>query len=589
MPVEDPIDIATAGTLAGLFAERVARSPEAIAYREFDPDAGEWRETRWREMAERVARWQAAIAAEGLEPGDRIALMLPNGTDWVAIDQAALGLGLVVVPLYVNDRGDNLAYILDDAGVRLLIVAGDEQWRELAPNVGACPTLERVVSLEAVASGDAGPVPASDWLPETAVGPVRNEAGDDRSLATIVYTSGTTGRPKGVMLSHRNILSNAMACHRCAAVYPDDVFLSFLPLSHALERTVGYYLPMMTGAVVAYARSIPLLAEDLVSQRPTVLISVPRIYERIHGRIMDQLADGPVLRRRLFMLAIDVGWRRFLHRQGRGGWRPAFLVWSLLDRLVARKVMTRLGGRLRIAICGGAPLPPRIGEAFIGLGLPLLQGYGMTEASPVISANRPDDNVPSSVGPPLEGVEVRLSEQDELLARGDNVMLGYWRNDEATRQAIDADGWLHTGDRARIGERGHITITGRLKEIIVLSNGEKVPPADMEMAIAMDPAIDQVMVVGEQRPYLAALVVVDPAHWDRQADGLDESGREALLLERIAARLHAFPGYAQVRRVAICDEPWSVENGLLTPTLKLKRAVIVERHRDLVESLYAGH
>ncbi len=591
MPIEDLITVEEAGTLAGLFAERLRRSPEATAYRTYDPGSASWRETSWREMAVRVARWQAAMSGAGLAAGERIALMLPNGPDWVAIDQAALGLGLVVVPLYVNDRGDNLSYILDDAGVRLLIVAGDEQWRELAPHLGGRAALQRVVSLEPVTTDDdgQGPTLAGDWLPESTGAEVRNEAGDGQALATIVYTSGTTGRPKGVMLSHRNILCNALACHRCVAVYPEDVFLSFLPLSHTLERTVGYYLPMMTGSVVAYARSIPQLAEDLVSQRPTVLISVPRIYERIHGRIMDQLAEGPVLRRYLFMRAISIGWRHFLYRQGRAGWRPSLLLWPLLDRLVAQKVMARLGGRLRIAICGGAPLPPRIGEAFIGLGLPLLQGYGMTEASPVISANRPDDNVPTSVGPPLDGVEVRLGDQDELLARGENVMLGYWHNEEATRETVDAEGWLHTGDKARIGERGHITITGRLKEIIVLSNGEKVPPADMEMAIAMDPVIDQVMVYGEQRPYLTALVVVEPTHWQRLAAGCDAASRESLLLGRIAERLSAFPGYAQIRRVAICDEAWSVENGLLTPTLKLQRAVIEARHRELIESLYAGH
>ncbi len=592
MPSESLIVPEQAVTLAGLFSERVQRSSRETAYRYFDRTASSWQDLSWQQMAERVACWQAAMQSAGLVGGQSIALMLPNGPEWVAIDQAALGLGLVVVPLYVNDRGDNIAYILDDSETRLLIIADASQWQELLPHIDDRQTLSRVVCLDKaeLAATPKGYLPdhADDWLPQ-GQHPLLTMADDAQALATIVYTSGTTGRPKGVMLSHRNILSNALSCHRCVPVCADDIFLSFLPLSHTLERTVGYYLPMMTGARVAFARSIPDLAEDLLSQRPTIIISVPRIYERIYGRIMDQLEEKPALARKLFAAAVAVGWRRFLHRQGRASWSLSLLAWPLLGRLVADKVQARLGGRLRIAICGGAPLPPRIGEAFIALGLPLLQGYGMTEASPVVSANHPDDNIPTSVGTPLDGVEVSLGEQDELLVRGDNVMLGYWRNEPATRAAIDAEGWLHTGDKGSIGVRGHITITGRLKEIIVLSNGEKVSPADMEMAIAMDPVVDQVMVLGEQKPYLVALVVVEPEHWRDIALGLDEFTQQELLLQRIADSLFRFPGYMHIRRVYICPEAWTVENGLLTPTLKLRRQQIEALYAEQIEALYLGH
>ncbi len=304
-------------------------------------------------------------------------------------------------------------------------------------------------------------------------------------LATIIYTSGTTGKPKGVMLSHHNILYNAYASLMTFDEGLDsrDIFLSFLPLSHTFERTAGYYMAMMAGAAVGYARSIPLLADDLKIIRPTVLASVPRIYERIYNAIHAKLEEGPPLRHKLFTLTVEVGWDRFEHQQGRGAWTPKLLLWPLLKHLVADKVMDRLGGRMRLSVSGGAALPPKVSRLFIALGLPLVQGYGMTETSPVVCVNHVEDNRPSTVGPPLEGIQVRIGEQNALLVKGPCNMLGYWNNPEATAAMIDQDGWLNTGDTASIGTSGHVTITGRLKEIIVMSNGEKMPPADMEEAI----------------------------------------------------------------------------------------------------------
>ena len=264
--------------------------------------------------------------------------------------------------------------------------------------------------------------------------------GPGESLATIMYTSGTTGNPKGVMLSHANILANAYAGISRVPVYPDDLFLSFLPLSHALERTVGYYVPMMAGASVAHVRSLEQLPDDLAAIRPTIVISVPRLFERVHMKITGALAAGPRWKRRLFELTVAVGWRRFLHRQGRGGWSPLLLLWPLLDRLVAQRVMAALGGRVRQAVSGGAPLSPDISRFFIALGLQLLQGYGLTETSPVVSVNTPADNLPDTVGRPLPGIEVAVGAQSELLVRGPHVMSGYWRNPDASAAAIDRQG-----------------------------------------------------------------------------------------------------------------------------------------------------
>jgi long-chain acyl-CoA synthetase len=315
------------------------------------------------------------------------------------------------------------------------------------------------------------------------------------------------------MLSHANMLTNAHACLDTFAVSGDDLFLSFLPLSHTFERTLGYYLTVMTGSTVAFARSIQLLSEDLQNIRPTLLISVPRIYERVYGVIRTRLEEGLPLKRKLFYLAVEVGWARFEHQQGRGAWKPSFLLWPLLQKLVAQKVLDKLGGRLRVALSGGAALSPEISRVFVGLGLPIVQGYGLTETSPVITGNHLDNNYPDSVGQPIRDVEVRLGEQNVLLVKGPNVMLGYWNNPDATRATIDADGWLNTGDVAHISGTGHVYITGRIKEIIVMSNGEKIPPNDMELAILHDPLFDQVMIFGEARPYLVALAVLNPEVW----------------------------------------------------------------------------
>ena len=392
-------------------------------------------------------------------------------------------------------------------------------------------------------------------------------------------------------MSHANLLANAQAVLDAVPGYREDVYLSFLPLSHAFERTVGYYVPMMAGSTVAYARSVQHLAEDLAAVRPTVLVSVPRIYERAYARIAADLATRR-LARALFDATVTIGWDRF---EGRHRGPAATLTWPFLRRLVAKRILDHFGGRVRIAVSGGAPLAPSLARVFIGLGLPLLQGYGLTEAAPVVTGNRLDDNLPDSVGLPLPGVELRLGAGDELLVRGPNVMLGYWQRPDATRAAIDAEGWLHTGDTARI-EGGRVYIVGRLKEILVLSTAEKVAPADLELAITEDPHFDQAMVVGEGKPYLAALVVLNGESWPglARAAGVDPRDPGALAapavlsaaLARIERQLARFPSYARVRRVWLTLEPWTIENGLITPTLKLKRTELAQRFAAEIARLH---
>ena len=598
-PMGHAISAVEAVTLDGLFRERVRRTPETTAYRDYNQQHANWRDYTWAQIDRQVARWQSALERDGLKAGDRVAVMLRNSPEWVIFDQAAMGLGLVVVPLYTQDRCDNVAYILNDASCKVLLLGTNEQWKEFATVRDQLGGLARILTVEEQAPATDEPRLKSvgQWLPDEG-GETRHVPRDPAALVTIVYTSGTTGRPKGVMLSHRNILTNAESCLKVVPVKASDVLLSFLPLSHTFERTCGYYLTVMCGATTVYARSVQQLGEDLQTICPTMLISVPRIYERVYAAIKAKLDDGPPLRKKLFKLAVDIGWARFEHAQGRGGWQPGFLLWPVLDALVARKIMARLGGKLKTAFAGGAALAPDISRVFIGLGLPVIQGYGLTETSPVACANSPGDNLPASVGAAIPGVEIKLGDKNALMIRGPNVMLGYWNNQEATRAMIDADGWLNSGDTARIDDGGHVFITGRLKEIIVMSNGEKIPPVDIEAAITRDTLFEQVMLIGEGKPYLSVLTNLNHERWAKlaaekgfaaDAGALRDPAVEKVLLARIAAQMKEFPGYAQVRRIHAALDPWTVENGLLTPTLKLRRPRVMEKFQGELDQLYTGH
>ena len=591
-PNTDYISLDVADTLAGVFQERVRRTPDDVAYIQFDPDAEQWQKSTWREMAQRVAHWQAALKQEALKPGDRVALMMRNCKEWVIFDQAASGMGLVTVPLYTNDRAENIGYILQDAGVRLLLLENDQQWQDLQQIRNQLAGLNRIVTMEKVDPLGLQPrlMHIDDWLPDVTDPELQIVDQPSEGLATIVYTSGTTGRSKGVMLSHRNILWDIESGVKIIDILPTDTFLSFLPLSHTLERTVGYYLAMVAGATTAYSRSIANLGEDLQIIKPTILVSVPRIFERVFAKIQDKLAADSAIAQKLFKLSVETGWQVFENMQGRQPWNANMLLWPLLKKVVAGKIQQKLGGRLRIAVSGGAPLSSEIAKVFIGLGVPILQGYGLTETSPIISANTHENNIPSSVGIPFPGIEVKISDQDELLCRAPNVMLGYWNNRTATTECIDDQGWFHTGDKAKI-ESDHIFITGRLKEIIVLANGEKVPPADMEMCISMDSLFDQVLIMGEGKPYLSALIHLNPEHEDAanyNPENLTEA-EEKSLLERVNSHLDNFPGYAKIVRLALIGEAWSVENGFMTPTLKLRRNKIFSEHEEDLDQLYKGH
>ena len=538
------------------------QTPSKILYRQYVDQA--WRDYDAAGLLALAARWQAGYRAAGMVAGDRVALCLKNGVQWVAADLAAHGLGLVIVPLYADDNADNMAWCLEDSGAALLIA--DHLRFMPALQKALSGNLPQIVLVRGETSAPA--IAVENWLPAEAP-PFVVESGGSDALATIVYTSGTMGRSKGVMLSHRNILANVAAILEVHPIYETDVLLSVLPLSHMFERTGGYYLPLRAGASVTYCRGVSELAQDMAEQRPTVIMAVPRLFERILVRIDERLAQSR-LQRFLFYLAARAGWRRF---QGKTRFYDRLLI-RLLHPRIAVPLLARMGGRLRQAVMGGAALDRRVAETLIGLGVPLLQGYGLTEASPVVAVNRCDNNDPASVGEPLPGIETRLSEKGELLVRSLSVMQGYWNNAPATRKIIDEAGWLNTGDIVEIRQR-RIYIRGRSKNILVLSNGEKIAPEDIESAVLEDDAFEQVMAVGEARPYLVLLAV--SANADEQA-----------LLRRANERIRHLPRYARIRRVVALKEAWSMENGLLTPTLKIKRAAVYERYLPQIEQAYRG-
>ena len=560
------LNLTAQSTLADLLIQRRQATPHLPAYRYYHD--GEWVEKTWDETAREVARWQAALQAEGLQPGERVALCMRNRIEWMYFDQAALGLGLVVVPLYYNDRAENMAWCLNDAQARLLLLEDGALWPQLST---LATTLMRVVTLNNGGSTGDKQRTLHDWLPAaTGTYTLATPAAQAQDLATLVYTSGTTGKPKGVMLTHRNIVADLIGLLHAVPSLDTQCheFLSFLPLSHTFERTVGYYIPICINAKVIYARGINELAEDLATQKPTAIVSVPRIFERVYAKVEAGLPPGS-LKRRLFDQTVAIGWKRFIKQAT----VLENLQWPLLNFLVARKLRARLGGRLQFIKLGGAALAPHLLKTFTAMGFTFIHGYGLTETSPVLSCNRLDDNDPLSVGKPLLGVETRVTASGELCVRGAIVTQGYWNNPAATQAVIDAEGWFHTGDVVEI-KNEKIYIRGRVKDIIVLTNGEKIPPGDAEQAIMQDPAFEQVMVIGEGRAALG-LIAVSAVTDTRE------------LCARANKQLHAFPGYAKIRHILRLQEGWTVENGMMTPTLKLKRNKIEEKYAREIAAMYA--
>ncbi|MCG6560804.1 AMP-binding protein [Ruegeria sp. 1NDH52C] len=595
-PDLDFIGFEAAGTIPGLLKCRAERTPNAVAYSEFDD--GTWRDVTWSEMERIVTRYRVALDQAGMEEGDRVAILLRNCIDWIAFDIAAMANGLMTVPLYLQDSEANIDFVLSNCGVRLCLVESVQRLEAVKPALESGGTLRQIWVRgnsevhEQVCGSKVRRLGEVLDLAEGDPGPIRCAPKD---TATIIHTSGTTGRPKGAMLSHYALLWDAEAVAVNIPPLTNDVFLSLLPLSHAFERTMSYHLAMMGGSRVVFARAIETLKQDISEVRPTILVAVPRLYERFYEAIVKE-ASKSSLKSWLVKKTVAIGWRRFEARHGRANMfsqMASLLFWPLLERLVARPIIHAFGGRLRVAASGGAQLSTKVSQFLIGVGLPLVEGYGLTEAAPVVSGTTFEDSLPGSVGKPLRGIETRLTAEDELLVRSPALMQGYWNDPKGTASAIDEEGWLHSGDTAEFRE-DHLFITGRLKDVIVLSTGKKAAAAEIEAGIQADLLFEQSCALGDNRPFVSAILVLNRDHWAAFAgrhglnpDLPNAQAANAAIMARVAQLLRDHPEYAQVRAVHSQVQPWTVEDGSLTPTLKIKRHVIQERYRSEIEALYA--
>lgn len=599
---EEPITI-----VPDFLKETLKKFPAREAYGEWNPQTNSWHSVTWSEFAEELLKWRKALQASNINPGDRAAVLLPNSIDSALADQAILGNGCVPVPLHAVDTPASSAYIINNSEASILFVPKTLRWNAMVSACDSFPNLKLVVvvkedTLEHAENSPVPVVPLKDWLKAGEKETLSDPKISPDDLACVVYTSGTTGNPKGVMLTHQNIVSNVQGCSEVIDINHNDVYLSFLPFSHTFERTVTYYLAIYTGAKVTFSRGVLKLAEDLQQVKPTIFISVPRVYEQFHTKFLAKVAEQGAMKKALAEHAIDVGWRRFCRENNLAvpsssmSWLDNFF-WPSVGKKFAAALKQVFGGRVRLAIAGGAALNNSLGRFFCALELPLRQGYGLTETSPVVSVAVEGNNNPVTVGNPLPNVQVRLDDAGELQIKAPSVMKGYWKLPEATKEVFTQDGWFKTGDLASIFEaHGRIRINGRLKEIIVTSTGEKIPPTDLELAIQSDPLFEQVLCVGEGRPFITALAVVNENEWKKFAASLNVDSEDPESLMRRDVRLAAirrlkksasnFPQYGVPRNVSLLREHWTVDNGLLTVTMKLRRKKILERFQDKVEELY---
>jgi len=594
------MDYASCRSLPAMFFE-VARTRAARPFLWAKRD-GSYRALSWDEAADAVARLARGLAALGIAPGDRVALISENRPEWVIADLAIMSAGAVTVPAYVTNTVDDHRHILGNSGARAAIVSTAALAARLVPAAAQVPSVGVVIAIEDV--GETPPqLDVRRWEDVLALGGKSSEDAAPRvaalvpdDTACIIYTSGTGGVPKGVMLSHRNVIANCRGAYRLLEMLGlgDDKFLSFLPLSHSYEHTAGLMFPISLGAEIYFAEGAETLATNLVEVRPTIMTAVPRLYETMHQRIRLGIARERGLKRRLFERAVALGRKRLAAEPLSLGER---LLDPLLDKLVRDKVRARFGGRLKAMISGGAPLNPEIGGFFLALGVRLLQGYGQTEAAPVICCNSPGHIRVDTVGPPLDGVELRIAEDGEILVAGDNVMKGYWNEPEASARAL-VDGWLHTGDVGQLDPDGYLRITDRKRDFIKNSGGDMISPARVEGALTLAPEIAQAMVFGDRRPYLVAVIVPDPDFASAYASGhampadlaalAQDIGFHRALGDVVTRVGRDLPAAERVRRFTIAAEPFSLTNMQLTPTLKIRRHAIREAYQSAFETLYDG-
>lgn len=556
----------------------------------------------WRETADEVlAAANGLVSAMGVEPGERVILVGENRPEWLIADVAIKSIGAISVPTYTTNTAVNHLHIINDSGAKLAIVTTPELAAPLIAAAAEADHKVRVVVMEGAESVIHSEIETKAWSDVLDAGrggsipqAVSEAKRDD--MCCIIYTSGTGGLPKGVMLTHGGILCNCDGATEVVRMLGlnEEVFLSFLPLSHAYEHVGGLYFPMILGAQIYYVQRIDTLVNSMAEVRPTIMTAVPRLYETMRGRINQGLKNQSDLRKKLFDKTVELGTKRYYDPTSLTVLER--LIDFVCEHLVRAKVRERFGGRLKALVSGGAPLNHDVGLFFTALGVRILQGYGQTESSPVISANVPDDIKLHTVGPPVRGVEVKIADDGEICVKGELVMKGYWNDPDATIAAIDDDGWLHTGDIGHLDENGYIVITDRKKDIIVNSGGDNISPQRVEGVLALEAEIGQVMVFGDKRPYLTAVIVTDedwckkwakdnekPADLETLAEDPDF---KAEISKAVAASNEKLTVIEKVRKHIIAPHPFTVENGQMTPTLKVRRHAVLREFREDLEALY---
>jgi long-chain acyl-CoA synthetase len=560
---------------------------------------GHYRPISWTKAARDIRQLALGLRSLGIGRGERIGLVSENRPEWVIADLAIMSAGAITVPAYVTHTIDDHRHVFANSGARAVIVSKSALSARVLAAANQVNTVHTVIAIEPPA-GQASEVDLLSWDDMLARGAQQTDdiaevlaTIDNDDIACLIYTSGTGGTPKGVMTSHRNILANCRGAYRVleSLGLGDEVFLSFLPLSHSYEHTAGEMFPISIGAQIYFAEGAETLAVNMLEARPTIMTAVPRLYETLHQRIRLGMHRKSGVAQKMFDQALAIGRKRLLSQKPSVRER---LMDPVLDRIVRAKVRERFGGRLKATVSGGAPLNPEIGRFFQALGVTLLQGYGQTEAGPVISCNLPRRIKIDTVGPPLEGVRLRIADDGEILIAGDNVMKGYWNDPEATAQCLK-DGWLHSGDVGLIDEDGHLRITDRKRDFIKNSGGEMISPARIEGYLILEPEISQAMVFGDRRPYLVAVIVPDPEFAANYLPGDAPTDLAALAADpgftksvgAVVARVNQTlsPG-ERVRRFVIAREPFTIANGQMTPTLKIKRHVIRETYGAALDALY---
>jgi long-chain acyl-CoA synthetase len=557
-------------------------------------------------IVERVRRTALGLEELGVRSGDRVAILSENRPEWAIADYACLMLGVADVPIYPNLPSDQVAYILRDSGAVAIFVSNQEQAAKVAPIRGECPALRHIVTFADAESNGLMTLAALETS-GAAVDDARRRAlfqerarsvrADD--LATLIYTSGTTGEPKGVMLTHDNIYSNVAASRTAVPFAGVDCCLSFLPLSHIFERMAGHYLMFATGTSIAYAESIDAVPSNLVEVRPTLVLSVPRLYEKMYARVLEAAVSGGAVKKQIFFWARGVA-DRWADVRLAGGDPGGVLAiqYRIAQALVFSKLRARTGGRLRYFVSGGAPLAPEINKFFYAAGLVILEGYGLTETSPVITVNTPDNFRIGTVGKPIAGVEVTIASDGEILTRGPHVMKGYFNKPTATAEAIDSDRWFHTGDIGEVRD-GFLAITDRKKDIIVTAGGKNIAPQPIENRIKTNKYVSQAVMIGDKRKFPIVLIV---PNWDSlekwaRAQNLSWTARaELLAMPSVHAKLEAevfgevsdLARYEMPKKIGLLEHDFSIERGELTPTLKVKRRVVDKTYKTLIDELYAS-